>query len=233
MTSVAVVAMASGPGAKAQTYDWGGLYIGAHAGWSQSDANVAWPNASAGLQRSFEHSSSGGIFGGQFGVQQQFGNFLLGLEFAAGGSKSNFDTGTPNAGCPNAAFDCGVSALHGLYQIGPRIGLTFNNWLFFVSGGYATASIETRSFNTSTGRQFDSTVQRHGGWYAGGGIEYGLNREWVLGLEYQRVSLDSQQHTSAVGLPADTRVVDADADVVRFRLSYLLNYSRFVADPLK
>lgn len=230
--SLATVALVGPHGAKAQGYDWSGLYIGANAGWMQTDATATWPNT-AFAQRSFEHSTSAGVFGGHFGIQQQFGNVLLGLEFAGSGGKSHFDSGSPNSGCPNPAFTCDVSRISGLYQAGLRLGFTFNNWLVFATGGYATGSVDTRSFNNATRLQFDSTTQRHDGWYLGGGIEYGLNRNIVLGLEYQHISLGSTLHPSPLGNLADARNVDADADIIRARLTWLLNFERYRPEPLK
>lgn len=225
-SSIAMVALTAATGVQAQrAYDWSGLYLGANAGWMGSDTDARWPGAAAGLANSFSHSTNAGVFGGHFGFQQQFGNFLLGLEFAASGGKSHFDAGSPDSGCPNPGFTCETGRLTPLYQIGPRLGYTFNNWMVYLSGGYASASVNTRSFSNLTGLPFDSTTLRHNGWYFGGGVEYALNREWVLGLEYQYISLDAGLHRSPVD-SATNRILDPDADVVRARLTYLLNFQR-------
>jgi opacity protein-like surface antigen len=68
----------------------------------------------------------------------------------------------------------------------------------------------------------------HDGWYVGGGVEYALTSNLILGAEYQRVSLDSERHLVPVGgapsiLTAD---IDADIDIVRARLSYKFGGSR-------
>ena len=147
--------------------------------------------------------------------------------------QERFRRGHPQHRLPNPNFTCEASRISGLYQAGLRLGLTFNNWLLYASGGYATGSIETRSFNNATRAQFDSTVNRHGGWYLGGGIEYGLNRNIVLGLEYQHIALDGKLHPSPFGNAVDARSVDADADVIRARLTWLVNFERYVPEPLK
>lgn len=232
-SSIAMVALTPATGVQAQprTYDWSGLYLGANAGWMRSEADASWPNAAAGLASSFSHSTNAGAFGGHFGFQQQFGNILLGLEFAASGGKNHFDAGSPNSGCPNPGFTCDAGRLTSLYQVGPRLGFTFDNWLWYLSGGFASGHLETRSHSNATGLQYDSTTLRHNGWYFGGGVEYALNTEWVLGIEYQHISLDAGLHRSPVDAAAN-RIMDPDADVVRARLTYLLNFGRYVPDPL-
>lgn len=227
---MAAVVLTGAAAAKAQTYNWSGIYIGANAGWMQTDSSTSWPNAASGLTQSFEHSNSNGVLGGHFGIQQQYGNVLLGLEFAGSGGKNSWDAGAPNTGCPNVGFTCESSTLGGLYQAGLRLGFTSGNWLLYGTGGFASGAISTRSTNRATGVLFDSTSERHNGWYLGGGVEYGLTRNIVLGLEYQHISLDGQRHLSPadpIGVLSNSRTVDADADVVRARLTWLVGFERF------
>ena len=46
-----------------------------------------------------------------------------------------------------------------------------------------------------------------------------LRDRWVLGLEYLHIELDSQTHYKPI-ISALSRQIDAEADIVRLRLSY-------------
>ena len=67
----------------------------------------------------------------------------------------------------------------------------------------------------------------HNGWFAGGGVEVLLSKNFFLGIEYKHVALDTERHCA--GPPVGTclgaggafvdRDISADADIVTARLS--------------
>jgi outer membrane immunogenic protein len=230
--------LAAGP---ASAERWGGIYIGATAGWIGSDIDTSWPNrVPQTLTGSFTHEDDGAVFTGLVGIQTQVNQFVLGVEANFGGKafdSDGFDTGSPGTGCPSAAFSCSARTNGLLFTVGPRLGWAFNEkWMAFITGGYATWNVETRSNVVATGAAFDSTRQRHDGWFIGGGIEYAINRNLIIGLEYQHLELDSQRHISSASgvVDTNTRDVDVTADIVRARLSFKLGRPETIAeDPLK
>jgi outer membrane immunogenic protein len=209
----------------APIWSWSGFYFGGNVGgeWIRQDA--LW--TASGL--SFNHDHNRGVWGVQGGVQGQWNNFVLGVEAAwwtRWGGSGNQQTGTPATGCPSAAFTCQTS-LRDVWTIGPRAGIAANNWLVYVTGGYANGQIQTRSFANATGVVFDDFSNRHGGWFAGVGAEWALwttNPTWagILGIEYQHVDLGTTRMCSpadAVCPGVDNRDVKTTADVIRGRFS--------------
>ena len=63
------------------------------------------------------------------------------------------------------------------------------------------------------------TNERHNGWYVGGGLDYALTSNVILGLEYQHVFLDSEHHTTRAGGFND-HDIESNMDILRFRLTY-------------
>ena len=104
-------------------------------------------------------------------------------------------------------------------MIGPRVGYAFNNWLVYGTGGYALASIGS---TTVSGALFNSSHERHNGWYLGGGLEWGITKTLSLGVEYKHIELDDEVHISSRLPGIDDRSVDASIDVVQARLTLRL-----------
>src|SRR5262245_31108563 len=65
------------PPAPVPTYNWTGLYVGAHAGWGF--AHNRFRDAGSGID-SADFFADGGLAGGQIGYNWQFGAWLLGVE---------------------------------------------------------------------------------------------------------------------------------------------------------
>ena len=72
-----------------------------------------------------------------------------------------------------------------------RIGAAFDRLLVYGKGGLAIArnkdSFTDLSLNTS------STTLTRTGWTAGAGLEYALNRNWSVRLEYDYLGFGSKQ----------------------------------------
>lgn len=208
--------------ASAHSYNWGGIYIGASAGWMGSDIDVNW-GPGAGI-RQFSHDDSGAFFGGHVGIQHQWNQLVIGAEMTVGGrafDSDSADTGSPNSGCPNAAFTCQARLDGVMVMIGGRLGWAINNVLLYAQGGYATANVGTNAFNTATGIVEHTTSRRHDGYYVGGGIEWAFAKNWIVGIDYRHLELDTEIHSS---VPAGfaTKSIDASADIVAARLTFKL-----------
>lgn len=206
--------------AAAQSYNWTGVYAGLNAGWQSSDVTWTWTNPAVTTGKETP-GPSGGIFGGHLGVQQQFGQFVLGAEIGYSGT-GVFGNGFEGGACKvNPAFTCDAK-LHSLFTVGPRIGWTpGNNWMVFVTGGYANGQLRTRNNLIATGALFEHTSVSQDGWFLGAGLEFALTKNIILGAEYQRVSLNSALHINAV-TAGDNRNVEGDIDVIRARLTFKL-----------
>jgi hypothetical protein len=69
----------------------------------------------------------------------------------------------------------------------------------------------------------------HHGWYGGGGIEWGVTPNFILGVEAYYVGLGSETHFTPGGVtvPFFTRNVDLDFAVAQARATYKFNWLPF------
>ena len=207
--------------------DWTGFYLGINAGWQNTDVDWTWVNAPA-IPESPNHTSA--VLGGHAGYQVQLGRVVVGLEgglssTAADGDK--FDTAVCNV---NATFVCGAR-LKAYGTIGPRLGLALNdNWLVYATGGYAYGHFATQARSAGAN---EITSASHNGWFAGGGIDWKLHSNLILGVEYQRLSFDGALHTETVFAGVDNRRIAADTDVIRARITLQFGGAAPAREPLK
>jgi outer membrane immunogenic protein len=208
-------------------YNWSGVYIGGNVGYSWENQDVTWPGSAAAIT-SFNHKPNSGMHGIQIGAQYQWTNLVLGLEGVWYGS-GNHAVGSPLSGCPNAAFSC-ETGLANVWTVGPRLGWAINDWLLYGTAGYANGFVKTKSYANATLAVFDDFGARHGGWFAGAGVEYALWKmaSWdvIAGVEYQHMDLGTTRLLSpgdggAFGV--NTRDVKTTSDLVRLRLSIKAN----------
>ena len=87
-----------------QVFDWSGFYVGLNGGWAQTHTGWTWdtPTGGNGLCNGLpgctgitntSHTHNEGILGGQIGIQQQFGVFVLGGEAAVDETLGDEDNG--------------------------------------------------------------------------------------------------------------------------------------------
>jgi outer membrane immunogenic protein len=245
--------------------NWSGLYVGLHAGygWNDVDSDYDFGSANnllidrAGLSSGLQNSLDGYIVGGQIGFQRQFGRWVLGVEGMA--SATGMDSSSSAAWsfdnircafglCAGAAGEGKQSLdarLDNLYTATGRLGYTYENWLAYVKGGYATADIDVRSSISGdiTGcilvcatvpvSATGTSDKRHDGWMIGGGIERMIAPNLTLGVEYTYIDLSARTHSidgpldvgSFASVPGGYKLrVDPDAvQTVALRLNFLLN----------
>lgn len=215
-------------------YSWTGLYGSIGVGWAREDVSWALTNpAPAGLPP-FSASANSGIVGGKIGYQYQMGWVVVGVD---AGISSLIDATTPNGpvgggpgGCTaNAGQLCQVRISDGIKTVGGKLGVAWNEWLFYGEGGGAWSQVQSQYFTPSS-NVFDPVSQNRTGWYAGGGIDHVLLRssplDLIVGVEYRHVDLGSQFVQSvADGGPngANSRVIGAKEDSVLGRLTLKWN----------
>jgi outer membrane immunogenic protein len=202
---------------------WSGVYVGGESGWEWERSHADY--APAGTSNSFDRN--GVTVGLLVGYQHQFGNLVVGVEADFIGNE--FDTRNLNTACPNPAFTC-TNRITNLITIGPRVGWSLGNWMPYATGGFATGSTNFRAIVTTTGVTSDQADMRHDGWFLGGGLDWKLARNVVVGLEYRHTDLG---HASAVDInnPTITVTTRAESDSVMVRGSLLFGGRDYA--PLK
>jgi len=232
----------SAPGVSyARPFSWTGLYVGANGGWERTDYDQQWVFALVGPPvRPGTHihpSDDRWTFGGHAGYQLQYGNLVAGVEVAV--STPGDWTGKHPAN--GSAFNTQLRHEE-LWTLGGRLGWAAGNFLFFGTAGYAETPIKQRLTNAAGVVQPDlGTKNSHEGAYLGAGIEYGLTRHIILGVEYQHIFLGGEQHCRDARIAAGTCLgagddstsrISADIDLVRARISYKFG-AREEVRPLK
>lgn len=194
---------------------WGGIYIGISAGQaSMSDPYFKFDSVATAQSLG---GASDFIYGGHFGIQQQWGRLVLGLEAAYSGLRNNAER---SAGpCANPFYACTLQ-LRNVLTLGPRLGWTPSEpWLLFLTGGYASVGMAAETIDSSIQLVEDHSSSRHDGWFIGGGLEWNIHANWVLGVEYQHIAIETVNLRTPNGYSIAR---DADLDVVRGRLSLKL-----------
>lgn len=165
------------PAAKA-VYDWTGLYVGAHVGFSRGVSNPTLTDPAA--------AANGNVFDGMIaGVQVGYSyrlnsGLLLGVE----GDVSFPNYLHANQIVSSAATPRSITEEDWDYvaTLRGRLGYTTGSWLFYTTGGFAFAG--ERFLNTPTGGTEDKKLNRRLGWTAGAGVEYAFAPHWTARLEY-------------------------------------------------
>lgn len=201
------------------TSDWSGLYVGGTLGAGWAGTSMFFPFGAGGTAISIE--SSGVIGGVVAGYQRQWGSMVVGVEasFSAADLDGSGSIPAPAVSCRTGVVTCRLTDVESLTLAGLRVGYAKQDWLLFLSGGYAGADISTDGVVVATGVASYADSVWHDGWSIGAGAEYAIAPRWSLGLEYQHVDLGEQRHAQSFGA-GNFRDVDLELDIVRARLTY-------------
>ena len=205
---------AVGPRYPAPTsFNWTGLYAGAHIGngWNTSNRNTYV--STTGVFYNSSVLKSDGLFGGiQLGYNHQFGNVVLGIEGDVSlanitGSVTSLSPSGDQIGAVSDGKDKILGSVRG------RLGYTFNNLLIFGTGGiaykfhegsrtqYATASSSGAATAFSTNPVFvENSSTSYVGGTIGGGAEYALDKNWSITSSYRYTKWSNSHIASPLAL---------------------------------
>jgi outer membrane immunogenic protein len=177
-------------------YNWTGCYIGGHAGgaWARTEWTEVFNTtdfADFDQGQGFSRTESGFIGGGQLGCNYQTGPWVFGIEGTfAGTSIKNTFTSVSVVNVDDAVFETKIQSVA---TVTGRIGYAWDNWLLYGKGGWGGADVKF-SVSDPTDSIFASRTEWHNGWTAGIGVEYGWTPNWIIGLEYDHIGLESRDH---------------------------------------
>lgn len=188
--------------ARASTMDWGGFHIGLQGGYAHSRiGDGLWLNNRYAVVEPIPgRLSVGGWTGGlRAGYDVQFGNGLV-LGALVEGNLSDLEK----------EYRGNFFGVHGVKSrisnfglASARIGYAWNEVLFYGTAGGALASTEVRAYDSLFGTNLKASPSLSG-WTLGGGVDYAINPNLVLGVGYRYVDLGNK--TVFGGTTADTRV---------------------------
>ncbi len=165
----------------AHGFDWGGFYVGAHAGYGAGRAS--WTD----LDPVRHVDVGGGLAGGQFGLNLQVGRIVFGaeLDFAWSGIDGGITVATPDPGLGATTLDL-ATRTDWLGTAAGRIGFAHDRWLVFAKAGAAAAWQRHAWQQTAPGLLTISTSghHHHAGVLVGAGVEHALTRNWSVKAEY-------------------------------------------------
>ena len=151
-------------------FSWAGPYIGGNIGGQWGTVTHAPGEQPSGI--------NGGV---QAGYNWQYGTWVFGGETDL--QLSNADDTFAPWQFSNPWFG----------TVRGRIGYAADNILFYGTGGLAYGRTRAETF-------FASESHTTAGWTLGGGVEFGLNRNWSAKVEYLYVNLNDDNF-ALTGLP--------------------------------
>jgi outer membrane immunogenic protein len=215
-------------------FTWAGLYIGGQVGytWGATNFSPGYTNgANPILGGTYifglpSYDGSGVIGGGHLGYNWQVGSFVAGVEGDINGSSysgSGAGTGTaggsglPAVAVPFPAFSCYDTRIPIQASFDGRLGYAFDRVLVYAIGGGVWADVTNF---TAPGGASDSFTASRWGWQLGAGIEYAIDPQWSVRIEYRYTELGTYNVFLANTYPGDfvnLKIVD---DAVTVGASY-------------
>ena len=159
-------------------FDWTGLYIGAHAGYSRGSLSAVLSDPAT--------LAASNTFSGTIGGVQAGYNVLLssGLLFGV-----EADITFPNYLTSNSVVSLLATAQSDVTEqwdyvatARGRVGYAAGPWLAYATGGLAFAG--ERFLNSPANGTDEKILNTRLGWAAGGGLEYAFAPHWSARLEY-------------------------------------------------
>jgi len=186
--------------AYAAPYNWAGFYVGVVGGGGWGDTRHSGPGGSTG-----NFDQSGGIVGGTLGYNWQAGNIVFGLE----GDLSWADITGSSSSCLPSCF----TTIRSFDTARGRVGMAFDNWLPYITGGAAIANIEAGQTGVFSGSntRVGATV--------GAGVEWMFAQNWSAKAEYLYTSFDSQSTYAG-----SVNVAERNVNLLRLGVDYHFNY---------
>ncbi|MBT3070600.1 outer membrane beta-barrel protein [Rhodomicrobium sp. Az07] len=240
---------------------WTGFYFGGHlgSGWGSFDTKRNWYYNDLEPITDFTYGTVGGrsmndqnaFGGGQFGYNWQTGgNFVFGIEVDIGGlggeNQRTFVADTLIlGGLLSDRAIVNVKSEGGFYgDVTGRLGYTWGNTLLYAKGGFAWIQPEIKVSIAETPyllgipgeteyfrRTYDDTLT---GWTVGGGLEFMLNPNWTVKVEYLHYNFELDNNRWGWNDFNDWRLLDDSytVDTVKLGVNYKLSQAPVYA-PLK
>jgi outer membrane immunogenic protein len=203
----------------APIYDWTGFYIGANGGWAEAHNCFDFLTVTGAIVRDGCTNASGGVVGGQIGYRWQAANWVFGLE--AQGDWADLKRTRLSLIDPTLST---TSKIDGFGLFTGQIGYAWNAALLYVKGGAAVTDNRFTVFDTLTGIGLASLSSTRWGGTVGVGLEYGFAPNWSVGVEYDRLFMDSGNNTNNFvfvrPLVAGVNRINEDVDMVTVRFNY-------------
>lgn len=205
-----------------QLYNWTGFYVGGQVGYSWGSDRLG-EFLTAGrtpLGVNFDYSPSSFVAGGHAGFNYQMGQIVVGVEGdveamnARGGFndpplvRSPFDPG----GLVRVQQDWQAS-------VRARIGYAFDRFMVYGTAGAAFTKFEHTYFNPLAGFGESGKFSRTG-WTVGGGVNYAMTNNLILGVDYRYTDYGNFDYTARSAFLGLTAGHEPSSHAARASLAY-------------
>ena len=172
------------------SYNWTGFYVGFEggAGWGDTQHTNVSNGGNSGTS-----NINGGLFGGTYGYNMQFGTWVIGIEgdISWSGIKKDFNDNNGSFFC-SGAVQC-ETQLRWLGTDRLRLGYAWDRLLVYGTAGVAYGSVR----GTITNAGFPDGSTSRTGFIYGGGVEWAFVPKLSVKAEYLRADLgDKVTYTS-------------------------------------
>jgi opacity protein-like surface antigen len=222
---------------------WTGFYFGGHLGygWGEKRFIDNFPVFDGEVDA--EPHVDGAIGGLQAGYNYQLNSLLLGVEADFTWS----DVGNRNFSCfPFGDQICAAKA-EWFGTVAGRLGVVRGPWLGYVKGGAAWTNDHFFDYATCAGSQprFRDGVtaecndpffanQTRVGWLVGGGLEYLIDRNWSVKLEYNYMDFGGPSVPFEDGLGGFfTEEIHQKINLIKFGFNYHLDWGPRTTQPVR
>jgi outer membrane immunogenic protein len=212
------------PAPAAAAYNWSGFYIGVQTGYGWT--NVFDTEYAPLFSESASGKPSGWLAGGHAGYNLQLNALVLGIEADIEGAniKTSYDPSLQNlAFVPGDQFQTNIKSQG---SIRGRIGYPVDRTLFYVTGGWAYARVQT-SYSFIGAPLSNQHTDGRGGGTLGGGVEYAWTPNWTTSVEYRYTDFGTLTRPvpfgsfGPIGTSFSSKLTD---NVVRAALTYKFAY---------
>jgi len=207
------MAVKTSPPPPPPAWSWTGFYVGGNVGWAWTDPSSSEtdiielglpffaPGGNFFSPASLPLSSNGVVGGAHFGYNYLFApTWIVGVEgdwdYANLSKSGSFGPLSVSAGIgggivPRTSTSAQIT-IKDPWSIRGRFGYAQPNWMAYVTGGYAQVDVDFNGdlvcpvtvCNVAATHAPVTLGSTRSGWVAGGGVEYRLLANWIVGLEY-------------------------------------------------
>ena len=177
-------------------YNWTGFYLGGNVGGHFGNDDISTTTGVAAIDTisSTALKPQGVLAGLQAGYNWQIGNVLVGIELDGNWMDGTASRTLTNFGPPLNRGDVLATDVNPVFltTVRPRLGVVFDRFLVYVTGGLAVSTFKTTDSFTQGGTVFaTSKSTTRTGETIGGGLEYAFLDSWTFKAEYLYTSFGS------------------------------------------
>jgi outer membrane immunogenic protein len=223
----------------AATYNWTGYYAGLHLGLANGNIKATdFTSPSGGFftdlvpagTEAFQFRNANIAGGVHAGAQYQWQKFVLGAEASWTGTGIRQTITSPYF----PASDTETGKIENLVTAVGRIGYVYGRTMVYAKGGYAGGEVGFKARDNVALVTYEQKLWQNG-YVVGGGFDYALNNQMIVGVDYSHIDLGSTTTTGnnvfdsgALGANPETFQTEADVDMVTAHLSYKFGGSESV-----